>query len=618
MLARLRAAPGRVAATAAVPARVARRRAGPLLSAGFLIAVLAAPAVAHETDQYTLPLGREFADLRIPLSRRVHGAIVEAVSHANAAIARSLRDTGPGEQTARLQAADVIAAHVWAGLFAAFPTNEGLDKMLGGDTMRASYPGLVTVYLPEQSIYGDPLLVLDLTKLVRTFFRGATVNVDGVLFGTDKIIHFLHLGRVYHSSYLSARGRGVPEAQAVAQAVQLAAGPNLFLSENVLLGMLVTGIRSNGDLAANYAGFKFYRNLTEEVRIGDRLMPPMLTRDGPYWRIGEQVRPESDFFTAFVTPHFNEALNPNSYAILVDARVRSALIARCPDLLAWYQDERGRPRDRRQFEQIAQALSTFYGEDYGHRDDGVNTVSIATTCFPSNPSASPLADNPAEPSDRPRAGAPQVARAMPVSTARPRAAAGSRFARTELWWAARDGRDAEVDRLLARGEDPNAADIDGETPLHAAARGGHVAVVEALLSHGADSSATDLYRMTPLHVAVAHSQLHATRALLSRGADANARNLFGGSPLHQAAMQGNREIAAALLDHGADPAAVDDSARTPLQRATRNWDPAFAEWLASYAGSVRGLPTPGRAGQGGAAPQADAGVAPVSAPVGAR
>src|SRR5207344_20116 len=104
-------------------------------------------------------------------------------------------------------------------------------------------------------------------------------------------------------AYLSARKQGLEEPEAVARSVQLSAGNNLFLSENGLLGMLTTGIRSNGDLAANYAGFKFYRNLTEEVRIGNRVMAPMLVRQGPYWRLNDHVQPHSDFFTAFITPH---------------------------------------------------------------------------------------------------------------------------------------------------------------------------------------------------------------------------------------------------------------------------------------------------------------------------
>ena len=240
----------------------------------------------------------------------VRGAIAEAVNQTNVAIKGSLRDGHPTDHTLPLQSADRIAGKVWGQLFAAFPTNEAVDTMLASPSMRARYPGLITVYRPEQFIYDDPLLLMDVTKLVRTFFRGATINIDGTLVGTDKIIHFLNLGRIYHSSYLGARKRGLSEAEATAQAVQLSAGANPFLSENALLGMISTGIRSNGDLAANYAGLKFYRNLTETVRIGDKVLPPMLVRDGPYWRLDDHVQDESDFFAAFVTPHWNEALNP--------------------------------------------------------------------------------------------------------------------------------------------------------------------------------------------------------------------------------------------------------------------------------------------------------------------
>src|SRR6185295_6325920 len=199
-----------------------------------------------------------------------------------------------------------------------------------------------------------------------------------------KIIHFLNLGHIYYSGYLSARKQGVGESEAVAQAVQLSSGDNLLLSENWLLGTLTTGIRSNADLAANYAGFKFYRNLTEEVRIGNRVMAPMLVRDGPYWKLNDQVRPDAEFFTAFITPHWNEALNPNVYAIVTDARVRAVLRDRCPDLLDWYRDERGGRLSRQQFVAAEEELSTLYGEDYGYRYGGENRVSIATTCFQSD------------------------------------------------------------------------------------------------------------------------------------------------------------------------------------------------------------------------------------------
>ncbi len=378
----------------AIASSAPRNRSGPLcrirragrhlvgLIALAAIAVQAPAAGAHETDQSTLPLGREFADLKVPLSQMVQAAIVEAVNQTNRAIQHSLWHGEPTDRTAQLQSVDWISAQVWAQLFATFPTNEGLDIVLAGEGMRARYPGLITVYRPEQLIYDDPVMLLDVTKITRTLFRAATINVDGTLLGTDKIIHFVHLGHIYHSSYLDARKHGVGEAEAVASAVHLSAGFNPFLSENGFLGILTTGIRSNGDLAANYAGFKFYRNLTETVRIGDKVLPPMLVRAGLYWQVDERVRNQPDFFAAFLTPHLNEALNPNTYAVVTDARVKKMLRTRCPDMLARYRDERGYAQDREQFTRIEQDLSTFYGEDYGYQSDGNDRVSIATVCFP--------------------------------------------------------------------------------------------------------------------------------------------------------------------------------------------------------------------------------------------
>lgn len=552
------------------------------------LALRSLTVAAHETDQYTLPVGREFADLGPHFSRVVHGAIVEAVGGTNAAIKRSLGRAGPTSETSRLQSAEVISGEVWLQLYAAFPFNESLDAGLASQRMHAHYPGLITVYRPEQSIYEDPLLMLDVTKIVRTLARACTVNVDGTLFGTDKIIHFINLGQIYHSTYLGAMKQGLGESEAVSRAVQVSAGDNLLLSESGLLGMLTTGIRSNADLAANYAGFKFYRNLTEEVRIGNRVMAPMLVRQGPYWRLNDQVRPDSDFFTAFITSHWNEALNPNVYANVTDARVRAAVRSRCPDLLDWYRDERGGPLSRRHFVAAEKELSTLFGEPYGYQYGGRNRVSIATTCFQSDE----IGDTnrvETDAGDRAAQGRFPLqsvwalrARAQAASPSRPSEPLVDQLGRTHLWWAARHGQLEEVKRLLAQGENPNQADIDGETPLHAAARWGQVDVVEVLISHGAHLGAKALYAETPLRVAVEQAQLGTARALLSHKADANARDLFGRSPLHDAVSRGSGELVGLLLHHGADPGAADDNGTTPLHLAARSGSPALVEVLLSY------------------------------------
>ncbi len=552
------------------------------------------PAVAHETDQYTLPVGREFADLGPHFSRIVHTAIVDAVNGTNAAIKRSLRDNRPAE-AARLQSTEVIANEVWLQLYLAFPSNELLDGGLVSERVRVRYPGLITAYRPEQWIYDDPLLVLDVTKIVRATFRACTVSADRKVFGTDKIIHFIHLGRIYHSSYLSARAHGLGESEAVSKAVQLSAGSNLFLSEGTLLGMYTTGIWSNADLAANYGGFKFYRNLTEEVRIGNRVMPPMLVKQGAYWRLNDQVQPDSDFFTAFITPHWNEALNPNVYASVTGTRVRSMLRNRCLDARDWYRDEHGRSLTRGEFAEIEEELSTFYGEEYGYKRDGKNEVSMAATCFePGQPGDASGAATVAEGIDLHlqnafglQSGWGQHARARASTPDRSQGPAVDQFGRTQLWWAAKDGRLEDVKRMLEEGANPNAADLDGEGPLHAAARWGQVAVAEALLSHGADPGAKALYGATPLQVSVLEAQVGAARALLSHGADANARDQFGKSPLHDAALRGNRELVALLLDYGADATAADDSGTTPLHLAARGGDKAMMKVLLSHRADPR-------------------------------
>ena len=567
------------------------RRAGArTLAAAFALALLTlhSPVTgASETDQYTLPAGREFADLHLYFSRKVYAAIVEAVKETNAAIKDPPSERSLHEAVSP-QSPDAIAAKVWERLYIEFSINEVMDRTLAGAAARSAYPGLVVAHRPDQHIYDHPLLLVDVTKFVRTVFRSSTINVNGTLFGTDKLVHFVHMGHIYYSSYRGARQSGASEAEAVARAAGLSSGANIFLSENALLGLWVTGIRSNADLVSNYAGFKFYRNLTEEVRVGERVLPPMLVRDGNYWRLDDRVRPQSDFFSVFVTPHWNEALNPNTYAPLVDVIVRSMLESRCPEVLDWYRDERGRKRDRQQFAAIAKELSTFYGEPYGHQDDGENTVSIANTCF--GPGAAGSAAQGPGPADA-RAQAAAGVRRAPAD-APPRWPGGDEFGRTELWWAARNGQLPAVERLLAQVEDPNAVDIDGEGPLHAAARWGHTAVVEVLIANGADPRAKALYGATPLHVAVDQSQAGAARALLRSGADANARDAFGRTPLHQAALQGDRELAALLLDYGADPAAV-YAGRTPDQLAARAGDEALAKWLVAYrpnpvAGSAAG------------------------------
>lgn len=522
------------------------------------------PARAHESEQYTLPAGRDFADLGPYFSRIMYDAVIGAAAETNAAIEQAVEAGKSPVQLGELQSADYVAGKVWEHIFLAIPANELLDATLITEPVQAQYPGLVTMYRPTVSIYDDALLVIDLTKAVRTFFRSGTVSAGGVVFGTDKLIHFINIGRIYHGKYETRIARGLPEKEAIKSAIA-STSRNALTSEDGVLGMFTTGIVSNGDLAADYAGLMFYRNLTETVQIGPRTLPPMLVRDGPYWRV--QIEPDSDFFVAFITPHWNEVLNPSKYARYTSARLRALVRERCQDTLAWYRDPRGQPRGRAQFEAIERELATYFGAEYGHQSNPASPVTIADVCFPKSPdsAANSGGGNAPEPAASP-AMSPRHA-GTPAGSALAQDAQG----RTPLWWAAREGN-AEQVRAIATRVAIDQADFDGETPLHAATRAGSAATVSELLSRGADPNRTALYGVTPLMLATAQGRTEVAMLLLTAGANPNARDLFRKTALHDAALRGNSRLTHALLARGADPRIADDAGNTALHLAARRGD----------------------------------------------
>jgi ankyrin repeat protein len=541
-----------------------------------LAASLALSAYAHEADQYSVPAGREFADLRLFFSEEFHGALQSAVSSTNARIKRSLRNGQATGQTASLQSPEVIARAMLSEFPPVANYIELLELALRTPKVRARYPGLVIAHQPAVWIYHHWALLLDPTKLVR-LWRSSTIMVDGTYFGTDKLAHFTHMGHIYYSAYRQARAAGQDEAAANRRAVSLGAGAHPFFSENALLGLVSTGVRSNADLAANYAGLKFYRNLIEPVRVRGELRPPLLVRDGPYWRLNDHVRVNSDFFTVFTTDHWDEALNPNTYVPGMGIWLRYEVRKRCDDVLNWYRDRHGRRRTKAEFTRIAEDLRTYYGEDYGHAGEFEKMVTIANCCFDDQePSGTVVTQNSS------RSAVTARAHVRRSSSASPPGGGGTgereqplnvkladRHGRTAVWWAAADGDTDVLRRLIAQGGDVNAADLDRETPLHCAARWGRTPAVEVLLQAGAEVNARTVYGATPLHLAVRESQIEVVSMLLARGADASARDAFGCTALHDAAAKGEEKSVALLLHAGASPSAGDGFGTTPLHRAAR-------------------------------------------------
>ena len=508
-------------------------------------------AQGHETDQYSLPVGREFADLRFELSDYMRGILQRAIDRLNARIRTSLdEESHPTSTTARNYAPENVAAAVFTEFPIVVHMVEQLNLSVLDGAVRQRYPGLVTGYLPATWIYSNWLLLLDVTKLAR-LGRSAMLQIDGVLIGTDKIVHFAHMGYIYYGAYLGALKNGDTPAKAVQAAVEFGTGNNPFFSERTMLGEVATGVFSNADLAADYMGLRFYRNLTAEVSLKGRMRPPLLTRDGPYWRLNDHVRGRTDFFADFVSPHWNEAYNPSIYGSWAGTIIREALERRCADVRQWYSHADGTPRTREEFQAIHQDLRWYYGEDYGAEGDLNDMVTIDNTCFSSDRKALRSASGARR--DAPGCGG--------------------------LWESIRLGDSGGIAEALRTGADVDAPDLDGERPIHAAARLGQTETVRLLLSRGANVNVASTFGLTPLHIAARESRYDVLQLLVHSGARVGAVDSFGCVPLHDAAARGDTASASILLGAGAGINATDGFGTTPLHLAARNGQAAMVALL---------------------------------------
>jgi len=124
------------------------------------------------------------------------------------------------------------------------------------------------------------------------------------------------------------------------------------------------------------------------------------------------------------------------------------------------------------------------------------------------------------------------------------------FGRSELHYAAADGRVDKARAALAGGADVNLADANGWTPLHAAAQSQSATIVQLLVEKGANVDATDRHGNTPLWRAVfAYTNDPATiAALRASGADPLKKNAHGVSPISLARTIANYDVAKCFAD----------------------------------------------------------------------
>lgn len=363
--------------------------------------MMAAPVWGNETDQFLLPTDVEMVDVGRLISA-AHCRVLEDVTEGlNRRIAAAQRIADPARRGAALERlhdpgllADKVRAAFGPGFFETIGMENSLrsrpaKRACGGDGEDATL-----IYKRMDWIYAFAHLPFD-PRNIPMALPSSTVRVYGSYVGTDKFGHFHDLGHIYFKDYLGKRRAGKDERQATEEVVWMwSRGP---IAETTAIGFLATGVCSNADLAANYMGLKFYRNLTEPMVVQGEERPPMLVVVGGYWQLNHHVRPDSDFFAPFVSDHWNEALNPCVYEWGLRWTVERRMRNRAEEILAFYCDVDGRPRDAAYFADLAVELSTYDGEDYGYFTDPREIMGIATACFESADADATDAEAPDDP-----------------------------------------------------------------------------------------------------------------------------------------------------------------------------------------------------------------------------
>jgi hypothetical protein len=151
----------------------------------------------------------------------------------------------------------------------------------------------------DKGIYGNAVDFDDM-RMAWYMYLSGTLQVAGVVMGTDKLGHFLGQGFQYYERYT----RLDPKLSEAARCAEVRERGHL--QEVGQLGIATGGVYSFADLAANWQGMLFFMALFEDVAIEGQHHARYLVRgeDGAYRRV-------RDFHWAeYVTPDWDEVLNP--------------------------------------------------------------------------------------------------------------------------------------------------------------------------------------------------------------------------------------------------------------------------------------------------------------------
>lgn len=160
---------------------------------------------------------------------------------------------------------------------------------------------------------------------------------------------------------------------------------------------------------------------------------------------------------------------------------------------------------------------------------------------------------------------------------------------TALFFAAESGSPPAVDGLLAAGARPDAADVDGATPLLAAAAAGDEEIVRRLLAALANAGLQP--ETDALEIAAALGFGDVVRALVEGGLPAEPKELRTGmTPLYHAASAGHAEVVEVLLQAGASTGGQGFGSSALLAAIAQGHEEVVRHLLARQQGQQRVAP----------------------------
>ncbi len=136
---------------------------------------------------------------------------------------------------------------------------------------------------------------------------------------------------------------------------------------------------------------------------------------------------------------------------------------------------------------------------------------------------------------------------------------------------------AVIEKLLARGFDPNTPNEKGDAGILVALQSASPKAAMVLAQHAKTNlNAQNKFGETPLMLAAINNQMELAKVLIERGANINKP---GWTPLHYAATRGHREMMRLLLDNDAYIDSESANGTTPLMMAAYSAPPLAVKLL---------------------------------------